>query len=70
MITILEWLLERILVLLTKWALEESRKAHDRMKQDAERGRVNAENIKAFENATTRAEQIRAAQNLLNGDRP
>lgn len=66
MSAVLTWLVTTILNWLAGFAAREIQRAHDKTELDKQRGEIDAANIKAHEDAKTRAEKIKAAQDLLN----
>ncbi len=67
--SILAWLAGWILNYLLGKAVAATKDAAADLKRDEERGVINEANVKAYNGATTRADRIRAATDLLNGVR-
>lgn len=67
--SILAWLAGWILNYLLGKASTAIKKAEDQILLDHDREVTNEQNVKAYEEAKTREDRIRAATNLLNGVR-
>lgn len=63
------WLLKTLLEWLYSKAMTEATKYEEQVKTDKERGAVNEETVKKYEDATDRAKRREAALALLNGTR-
>lgn len=70
MSTFLTWLLNAILTWLAAQAAKAAAERAAQLAEDRRRGQTNETNLKAYEEATDRAERIAAATALLNGDPP
>lgn len=63
----LTWIVNIILNWLAELVTREIQQAHDKVVLDQQRGKIDTANIKAHEEAQTRAEKIKTAQDLING---
>lgn len=63
---ILAWLVEKILIYLLNRAASAVTDAAKDMERDKERGEINDENVKAYEEANERKERIHLSLDLLN----
>lgn len=65
---VLAWLLKQILAYLASRA-ESAVQGHlDQNKQDQANGKIDDDNLKKYQDAKDRADRIRAAVDLLNGN--
>lgn len=68
--SILAWFAQAILNYLLGRAIQSVVDYEAIQKQDAERGKINDANTKAYEDAKTRADKIKASIALLNRESP
>lgn len=64
---ILLWLAEKTLFWFLGKALKEVKDKASEIAKEAEQGKINDTNLKAYEEAKDRLERIKAATDLLNG---
>jgi hypothetical protein len=64
--SIIKWVLEILIGMLLKRAEKSALEAANQIKLDTERKATNDKNVKAYEEASTRADRIRASLDLLN----
>lgn len=67
---ILAWLVEKVLSYLLGRAVNSVTNAVKDMEKDKERGKINDENVKKYEEASDRKSRIDAALGLLNRNKP
>lgn len=67
---ILAWLVEKVLNYLLGRAVNSVTNAVKDMEKDKERGKINDENVKKYEEASDRKSRIDAALGLLNRNKP
>lgn len=65
---ILAWLVKAILDWLLNRTVKEGAALIAKAKLDAERGHIDDANLKKYDEASSRAERVKAALALLNGD--
>ena len=60
------WLVGVILKWLASRVTKEVTRRLEKIAEDKKRGRINEKNVKKYEEAKSRSEQIKAAEDLLN----